>query len=258
MTSLKRRNRVADVDPPRLALLNGGRIEAANLTEGLAVDFAVLLRSALPEAGEEVARIMGAEAKTGITRRMALAGRLILGRLGPGVVDRLRVHPSDTVRGWGCFVIGALDGPSLAERLALIRPLADDRHFGVREWAWMAVRPYIAADVEGAVALLPPWALDPSERVRRFVSEATRPRGVWCAHIAVLKRQPDMALPLLEPLKADPARYVQDSVGNWLNDASKDRAEWVRALCGRWRQESPVVATARICKRGLRSLEGKS
>ena len=118
-----------------LGLLNGGTAETAILTECLAVDFAGLLRAALPDVGEDAALTLEREAATGISRRMALAARLILDQLGPAAVDRLRINPSDTVRGWVCFMIGVMDGVALPDQLAMIRPLADDRHFGVREWA---------------------------------------------------------------------------------------------------------------------------
>lgn len=254
MTTDKTGNKVADIAPARLALLNAGTVEATTLTECLAVDFAALMRSAMPVLGEEAPATMQREAVTGISRRMALAARLICDRLDRTAIAELRHHPSDTVRGWACFAIGTAEALPLAERLAAIRPLADDHHFGVREWSWMAVRPHLAADLDNAIAQLTDWSADPSERLRRFASEATRPRGVWCAHIGTLKQHPENALPILEPLRADPAPYVQDSVGNWLNDAAKDQPDWVRGLCARWSGESPASATSRICKRALRSI----
>lgn len=246
---------VKDVSPDRLARLNAGAIEAATLTECLAVDFAALMRAVLPEIGAEALDEMQRAAATGISRRMALAARLIRGGFGEGALDRLAGHRSDTVRGWACFLIGTAEGLPLEARLAAIRAYADDPHFGVREWAWLAVRPHLAADLGAAIACLAGWTVDPSERVRRFACEALRPRGVWCAHLGPLKTEPQLALALLEPLRADPSAYVQNSVGNWLNDAAKDRPDWVQALCARWQTESPGPATARICTRALRSIK---
>ncbi len=244
---------VKDIAPGRLAHLNTGEAEATTLTECLAVDFAALLANVLPEIGADAVAEMQRAGAAGISRRMPLAARLIAEKFGLSMTERLSRHPSDTVRGWVGFVIGAAE-MELRDRLAAIRPLADDPHFGVREWAWMAVRPHLAAQLEVAIALLTEWTADRSERVRRFATEAIRPRGVWCAHISALKQQPELALPVLEPLRADPAIYVQDSVGNWLNDAGKDRPDWVQALCDRWSAENPHPATRRICKRGLRSI----
>lgn len=245
---------IKDIDPDHLARLNAGEVEAATLTDCLAVDFTVLMRNILPDIGADALAEMERGAATGISKRMSLAARLICGKLGCAALDRLGRHPSDTARGWACFMIGAVDDMPLGERLAAIRPYADDRHFGVREWSWLAIRPHLAADLESAIATLTEWTADPSERIRRFASEAIRPRGVWCAHIGALKAQPQLALSILEPLRADPSGYVQDSVSNWLNDAGKDRPDWVQALCARWSAESPSPATARICKRALRSI----
>lgn len=254
MSTAKAKGRgVKDITSDRLAQLNAGA-EAATLTECLAVDFAVLMGNILPEiCGDALAEIRD-NASTGILRRMALAARVIVDRLGPSALERLAQHPSDTARGWACFMIGHAEEMDLSASLAAIRPYADDPHFGVREWSWMAVRPHLAAELPTAIALLSEWTADPSERVRRFASEAIRPRGVWCTHIAVLKQQPEIALPVLEPLRADPSVYVQDSVANWLNDAGKDRPDWVQALCARWSAENSTPETARICKRALRSI----
>ena len=170
-------------------------------------------------------------------------------------IAALREHASDSVRGWCAYAVAAVPGIALAERLARVRPFAADAHFGVRELAWLAVRPAIAAEIEAAIALLAKWSEAPDANVRRFASESTRPRGVWCAHIARLKAEPAVGLPVLEPLRADPEKYVRDSVGNWLNDAAKDQPSWVRATCARWTQESRGAETAYIAKRALRSVQ---
>jgi 3-methyladenine DNA glycosylase AlkC len=245
----------ADVPPDILADLNRGRIETATLPEGLAIDFAELMRHALPDAGEPAVARLAALAGEGITRRMAEAGGIAFAHLGHDGFDRLAGHASDTVRGWAAYLLAAAPDLSLSDRLERIRRLADDAHFGVREWAWLAVRPHIAGEIEAALGLLRPWTAEASPYLRRFAVEATRPRGVWCRHIDRLKAEPEIALPLLDAVKADPVTYVQDSVANWLNDAAKTRPDWVRAVCERWQTASAAPATARICRRASRSLK---
>ncbi len=246
--------RVSEIDPAHLAQLNAGLIAARTLTECLAVDFAALMKACLPDLPESAIHTMDGARSLGITRRMALAAELVSAH---PLAGNLQDHPSDTMRGWACFLIAARPDQSLEARLTAIRPLADDPHFGVREWAWLALRPHLAADLDQAIPVLAGWAEDPSDRIRRFACEAIRPRGVWSAHIAALRQRPALAFPVLEPLRADPSRYVQDSVGNWLNDAAKDQPAVVQDLCARWGRESPVPETAYICRRALRSIGGK-
>lgn len=246
--------RIADIPPDVLAALERGELATATLTEGLAIDQARLLRTVFPDL--DGARYAAAEtaATLGILKRMAAIGELLAEAWGCAGAARCLPHVSDTVRGWGCFVVGALPGLDLPARLEAIRPFADDAHFGVREWAWMAVRPHLATDVPHSVALLASWAEASSGNLRRFACEALRPRGVWCAHLGALKREPALALPILQALRADPSAYVQDSVANWLNDAGKDQPDWVRALCAAWRADAASTATERICRRALRNL----
>ncbi|WP_291439942.1 DNA alkylation repair protein [Desulfovibrio sp.] len=245
-------------DSHRVHLLNSGQAASSNLGEALAVDFAALMAAALPSVPAEGVAALQKMAAQGISKRMRLAADLVYATLGPDALDQVTTHTSDTVRGWGCFAQALIPGLSIEERLENMRPLADDGHFGVREWAWMALRPHITEHLEPAVAHLVQWTTDPSERVRRFACESIRPRGVWCSHMEKLKQAPALALPVLEPLHADPAVYVQDSVGNWLNDAAKSQPAWVQDVCARWLAQSPCKATARICKRAQRSIKTSS
>ena len=246
----------------RLTLLNSGQEASSNLAVGLAVDFAVLMAAALPQAHAAALECMRQAASLGISKRMVLAGEIVLDAVGRQGLVALAGHQADTVRGWICYALAhdhALRDPAepLENLLDAVRTFTDDAHFGVREWVWLAVRPHIAAQPQQAIKYLAGWATAPSERVRRFASESTRPRGVWCAHMNMLKENPALGLPVLEPLKADPSKYVQDSVGNWLNDAAKSQPQWVRELCQTWLAQSPCKATEYICKRALRSLAGK-
>ncbi len=240
-----------DIPPQVLDALNAGRAESLTLAEGLAVDFAQLMTSACPRV--DVTPLAQA-ADLGITRRMTLAAELALTDLGADGIGQLAAHPSDTVRGWAAFMIGLVPELDLARRLELIRPLADDAHFGVREWAWLGIRAHVAADADRALALLAPWCGEASPFLRRFASESTRPRGVWCAHITSLRADPRPGLQVLDPLCADADRYVGNSVANWLNDAAKDHPHWVEDTCRRWENAFPGPATRAITKRARRSL----
>lgn len=232
--------------------LNDGSLESATLAEGLAVDFHALLRAVAPDL--PAASRAAVRPGDGITARMRAAGEALLAYYGLDGLPRFAAHPSDTVRGWAAHMVAAAPRLTLSQRLRQIRPLADDPHFGVREWAWMSLRGAVAADVPAAIRLLTPWATDPSANIRRFASEVARPRGVWCAHIELLKAEPEHGLPLLEPLRSDPSKYVRDSVANWLNDAGKTRPEWVREVCARWLRESPAPETRHLVTRATRNL----
>lgn len=244
--------RIADVDPKVLRDLHAGRREARSLAEWLALDYRKLIR--LVVASPTSAELALLDPSIGVSKRMHNAARIVLDRLGPGCLPTLQAHHSDTLRGWAAYVVGLLPDLTLTERLAQIRPLADDANSGVREWAWMGVRSHLAADVTRAIQLLTPWTAEPSANLRRFAIESTRPRGVWSAHITILKQQPELARPLLDPLMSDPHKYVQDSVSNWLNDAAKTSPDWVRQFCAVWLRRRPSAATTRICRRAQRSL----
>lgn len=248
-------SRMADISPDVLNALEKGEISTATLSESLALDQGKLLQAVFPLAEKTLSAEISSLGSMGILRRTSFIGELLLTHYGPEVIPQCQTHPADTVRGWACFMVGILPNLSLEQRLQAIRPLADDPHFGVREWAWLAVRNHLPVNLEAGIALLSAWTTDPSERIRRFACEATRPRGVWCAHIPALKKNPELGLPILEPLRADSSEYVQNSVGNWLNDAGKSRPDWVQQLCERWMEEQGPLSTRKICSRAVRNLK---
>ncbi|KAB2674272.1 MAG: DNA alkylation repair protein [Verrucomicrobia bacterium] len=246
------------------AMLDAGLIETVNLCEWLVVDQGRLAERVFREHGwaalvgplrEELAALDTPTAP----KRLAAIGRLLATAFPDGprfetVYGTLLGHRSDVVRSWSGYMVGLAAGLSLEEKLRRVLPLAADANMAVRETAWFAVREAVAAELPKALRLLAKVALDGDANVRRFASEVTRPRGVWCRHIQALKDDPSPGLVVLEPLRSDPSKYVRDSVGNWLNDAGKSRREWLLGLCARWEKESPTPETGHIVRRGLRTI----
>ena len=231
--------------------INSGKAPSKTLVEILKIDFKVLAAETFPEIPQESLKEIAKLKSIGILKRMILTAEILSQWDEKQVLKIGSEHTSDTVRGWCAFIIGARQ-KTLKEKLAQIKPFADDPHFGVREWAWMAVREDLTLELNKAIKMLGPWTKDKSHFVRRFASEAIRPRGVWAPHINELKENPQLGLPILEALKNDSEKYVQDSVANWLNDAAKTQPEWVKEVCASWKKEE---VNPYIIKRALRSLK---
>lgn len=254
---------MSEIPPATLAALNAGELETANLVELLALDQRALLAVVLKEMGlsrtqDDIEGDLQQLAKpTAVslmrTIGMALARHVPVSGAARSTYSRLSRHRSDVVRCWAAYIAPAAEGSDLAAKLAATRPFASDPHFGVREIAWMTIRPAITQDLEPAVELLATWTAESEDGLRRCASEATRPRGVWCNHIARLKTEPELARSILEPLRSDGSLYVRNSVGNWLNDAGKTAPNWVAEVCRRWSRQSKTAETAYIVKKALRS-----
>lgn len=246
-----------------LKQLNAGQIESVNLVEWLAIDHQILLVHILESSKRqhylrEIQTRITAIKKPTINSLNATIGKtlfqLIQHHQDDDFLFILKQSPADMVRCWACYSVVEDPQLTLVQRFQQIYPLAADSHFGVREIAWMAIRPFIIQDLSQSIKILSTWAKHDDANIRRFASEATRPRGVWCHHIDALKQHPELALPILQPLYNDPAKYVQDSVGNWLNDASKSQPEFVIQLCEKWQKQSDSKATAYIIKKALRTI----
>lgn len=254
-----------DAVPPKvLRALNDGLEETRTLAEWLAIDQPTLLHAALvaarlPDDAKRLRVAAEGRADLRFTDRLKASANdlraLVQGLRTPDATVRsFATSPSDMVRGWLAYAIGYDETLSLSERLALSERFAADRSMAVRECAWDALRPHLVRDLPTALDLLRDWTVHRHYGVRRCAIEATRPRGVWCKHIEELKRDPAPGLSLLEPLRSDESLYVRRSVANWLNDASKDRPDWVRQVCDRWERESPTAETRWLVEHARRSL----
>jgi len=255
--------RISDISLTILESLNRGEIETANLVEWLAIDQRLLLENVLKQNKrlhylDPILVQLEQLLKRSVNSINETIGkellRLTVQHDDSVFLKQMSSHPADLVRCWATYTIGGNSMLDTEEIIATIYPFAADKHFGVREISWMAIRHRIASDLEKSITILSHWSLDKEENIRRFASEATRPRGVWCQHIDDLKREPSMALPILEPLKSDSSKYVRDSVGNWLNDASKSNPSFVKAVCNRWEEESDTKETQYIIRKALRTI----
>jgi 3-methyladenine DNA glycosylase AlkC len=266
MTAIKRKGAktIKDIPADILEQLNRGEIETVNLVEFLTINSRVLLANVLAQHGRTkylkpiLAQIDQLDKFTFVTVNATLGEELYKQTVLHNDSDFLSVistHKADLVRSWATVLVGKDTTLNISQTLEKMKPFAADRHFNVRECAWSAVRKNIIQNLDESIAILSGWAASEDENIRRFASEATRPRGVWCEHIKELKENPAPALPILEPLKSDPSRYVQNSVGNWLNDAGKTQPGFVRELCSRWLKESDTKETKYIVKRALRTID---
>jgi len=251
--------KAADIPPKVLELLNKGIIETVNLTEWLAADQLKVLNTLLKKLKKEkwyleFEESVNSQKKISANNNTRVIGQLFSKYINDSkVVTALSNHTSDVVRCWACWAVttGNYSTKQLAD---LIKPFAADTHFGVREVAIFATKEKFAIDLNKAVTFLSKWTNSKDENVRRFVAEVLRPIGVWTKKIEALQKKPKIGLPLIEPLKSDPSKYVQNSVANWLNDASKSQADWVRSICQNWEASSNSKSTQYIIKRGLRTI----
>ncbi len=169
---------------------------------------------------------------------------------GAAVLDAA-MSGEEGLSGWALWPVGVvvsrcgLDHP---ERALLTLHRLTQRF--TAEWA---IRPFIQRHPQRVYDTLARWAEDPSEHVRRLVSEGTRPRLPWGERLRTLVEDPSPNLPLLRALQDDPSEYVRRSVANHLNDIAKDHpAQVVGWLREHLPQASPERRT--LLRHASRSL----
>ncbi|MDR1312464.1 MAG: DNA alkylation repair protein [Deltaproteobacteria bacterium] len=99
------------------------------------------------------------------------------------------------------------------------------KRFTVGSSSEFGVRPFIRKDPERALAHMRKWAGDANHEVRRLASEGARPRLPWGGFIPAFVKDPSPVLGIVEGLMEDPSLFVRKSLGNSLNDVSKDHPE---------------------------------
>ena len=249
-----------DLNPEVIDYLSKGLVETKNLMEWLATDQLQLLKLVLKEINKEDWYSMFDVAINNQKKPTANSNTKIIGQTfgqmteDKTVYNTLKTHTSDIVRCWSCWA-ESLHYDDLSDLLKAMKSYAADKHFGVREIVILATKERMIENLELAINILTPWTSSDDENVRRYAAESMRPVGVWVKKIARFQEDPDLALPILEPLKSDASKYVRDAVANWINDASKSQPEWAKQLCKRWEKESTTKETAYIVKRGMRTLE---
>lgn len=196
-----------------------------------------------------------------LTARVNLLQRLLIAGLSPDLRrDAARFSqlaaqwPTATDRGWECYAVWPLiemlgecgrDDPSTALQL-----LAEFTHLFTAEFA---MRWYVQHRLSEIHPTLMQWTRSDSPHIRRLASECIRPRLPWGGHINALQADPAPIWPVLEALKNDPSLYVQKSVGNNLNDISKEHPQRVLALSARWLEDA-TPTRRQIVRRALRTL----
>ncbi|NKI32500.1 DNA alkylation repair protein [Muricauda sp. DJ-13] len=260
MKNRKGARSLKDINPEVLDYLNQGKIETANLMEWLAIDQQALLKVVLEETEKVNWLPSFEEAINSQKKPTANSNTKVIGETfaqltsDDGFYQYLKSHTSDVVRCWACWAESLLQD-EIGTLLNISKFYAADKHFGVREVVIFASKDRMNEQLEECVTELSKWTTSKDENIRRFVAEAMRPVGVWVKKIEAFQENPAKGLPLLEPLKSDPSKYVRDSVGNWLNDASKSKPEWVIEVCSRWQKESQTKETAYIIKKALRTIQ---
>ncbi|MBN2192980.1 MAG: DNA alkylation repair protein [Polyangiaceae bacterium] len=180
----------------------------------------------------------------------------ILVRLGRRARD---VAPEELPRGFAAWPLidfvaryGLDHFEASLEALRLLTPLFT---------AEFAVRPFLERDRDRTLARLRDWVRDPDPRVRRLVSEGTRPRLPWGKRLRELQRDPRPVLELLEELRDDASEMVRRSVANNLADIAKDHPELVLDVAKRWLAVDDTTERAArdsIVRRATRSLANAS
>ena len=97
-----------------------------------------------------------------------------------------------------------------------------------------AIRPFLEQDFDRTFKAMKIWSKSENKHIRRLSCEGLRPRLPWAKKLQICIDQPELLLPILNQLKNDSSKYVQNSVANCVNDILKDNFEIGQSLIKDW------------------------
>lgn len=115
------------------------------------------------------------------------------------------------------------------------------------------IRPFLQTNLEKTLSVMEKWSVSNNRHVRRLASEGVRPRLPWAKKLDVFIEDPRPILPILNQLKNDPSKYVQNSVANCLNDILKDNPTIGKEIINEWTKGVTTKECKWIIKHALRN-----
>lgn len=191
-------------------------------------------------------RIAGA-LQNHLPKPFAKAAKILTASLGPTLAEEASVGISSFLYLPHSFFVATHGVEDFEAAMAFQYELTQ------RFTAEFCIRPFLEKWPDETLARLRLWTDDPSEHVRRLVSEGTRPRLPWAGRLREFQKNPRPVLELLDRLKDDPSLYVRRSVANNLNDIGKDHPQVLLTTARHWLVDA-TESRKWIIRRALRSL----
>jgi 3-methyladenine DNA glycosylase AlkC len=179
----------------------------------------------------------------------------MLGERSDRVIRALIESPDEKVNAVAISMIVALYKNDTDSMLMWLKKTAALKGTWPREHSCVVLHNLFIRDgVQSVLKKVYPWLMDSDEGVRRVVTEGIRPRLMMVAHIEELKKNPSELKDVFQPLLDDPSEYVRKSVGNGMNDVSKDHPSMLLDWLEEWSNKPLSFERRRIFSRALRTL----
>lgn len=118
-----------------------------------------------------------------------------------------------------------------------------------------AIRPLLKNNPKKILKVMEKWSKDKNVHVRRLSSEGIRISLPWTQKLDLYKNFSKECFLILENLKNAREKFVQKSVGNNLNDLSKQHPELFLKITKKWQKGKPAKETLWILKHGHRTIK---